>query len=48
MPTDGGDRGEEYALFSRSGFKPSVGEAAAERDDLRLFTVEDVVEALRS
>jgi len=47
-PTDGSDRSEEYALFSRSGFKPSVEEAAAERDDLRLFTVEDVVEALSS
>jgi hypothetical protein len=47
-PTDGGDRVEEHALFSRSGFKPSVEEAAAERDDLRLFTVEDVVEALSS
>ena len=47
-PTDGGDRVEEYALFSRSGFKPSVEEAAAERNDLRLFTIEDVVEALSS
>jgi AAA+ ATPase superfamily predicted ATPase len=47
-PTDGGDRVEEYALFSRSGFKPSVEEAAAERNDLRLFTVEDIVEALSS
>lgn len=46
-PNDGSDRVEKYALFSRSGFKSSVEEAAAERDDLRLFTVEDVVEALR-
>lgn len=33
----------EYALFSRSGFAASLEEAASERDDLRLFTVEDVV-----
>lgn len=45
-PQDGGERVVEHALFSRSGFKPSVEEAAAERDDLRLFTVEDVVRAL--
>jgi len=37
-PTDGSDRVNQYALFSRSGFKPSVQEAAKERDDLRLFT----------
>mgnify|MGYP005849366589 FL=1 len=47
-PTDGTDRVEKYALFSRSGFKPSVKEVATERNDLQLFTVEDVVEALRS
>lgn len=46
-PDDGSDRVEQYALFSRSGFKSSVEEAAEERDDLRLFTVEDVVDALR-
>lgn len=45
-PNGGRERNDEYALFSRSGFKPSVQEAAQERDDLRLFTVEDVVEAL--
>ena len=45
-PSGGGDRTVEYALFSRSGFKPSVREAAEERDDLRLFTTEDVVAAL--
>jgi AAA+ ATPase superfamily predicted ATPase len=43
-----GDRAEEYALFSRSGFTQSVREAAQDRSDLRLFTVEDVVEGLRS
>ncbi|MFC7228651.1 ATP-binding protein [Salinirubellus salinus] len=45
-PNEGGDRQERYALFSRSGFSPSVEEAAAERGDLRLFTAEDVVGAL--
>jgi len=43
---DGGETDEHYALFSRSGFKPSVEDAAAERDDLRLFTVDEVVEAM--
>ena len=47
-PTDGGERDVQYALFSRSGFRASVEEAAGDRDDLRLFTVEDVVEALRA
>lgn len=47
-PDTGNERREEYALFSRSGFKPSVEEAATERDDLRLLTVEDVVEALKN
>ncbi|WP_247729892.1 ATP-binding protein [Halovivax limisalsi] len=47
-PDTGGERVERYALFSRSGFKPSVEEAAEERDDLRLFAVEDVVSALQS
>lgn len=45
-PNDGSSRVEEYALFSRSGFKQSVKEAASEREDLRLFTVEDIVTAL--
>jgi len=45
-PTDGSDRVNQYALFSRSGFKPSVQEAAKERDDLRLFTLEEVVQVL--
>ncbi|WP_423995751.1 DUF234 domain-containing protein [Halorubrum trapanicum] len=44
-PTDG-DVTYEYALFSRSGFASSLEEAAAERDDLGLFTVEDVVATL--
>lgn len=45
-PGTGGDPEYQYALFSRSGFARSVEEAAAERDDLRLFSVEDVVETL--
>jgi len=45
-PDSGGDRTESYALFSRSGFTSSVEAAATERDDLRLFTVEDVVTVL--
>ena len=45
-PGDGNDRVEKYALFSRSGFKPSIEEAATERDDLQLFTVADIVEAV--
>ncbi|WP_280535524.1 hypothetical protein [Halopenitus sp. POP-27] len=44
-PTDG-DVNYEYALFSRSGFASSLVAAAEERDDLRLFTVTDVVETL--
>ena len=47
-PSGRGERDEQYALFSRNGFTSSVEEAAEKRDDLRLFTVEDVVEALRS
>ncbi|ELZ76297.1 ATPase [Haloferax gibbonsii ATCC 33959] len=45
-PDNGGPREETYALFSRSGFKQSVEEVAAERDNVRLFTVDDVVDAL--
>jgi hypothetical protein len=45
-PDSGRDRAERYALFSRSGFTQSVEEAADERDNLRLFTVDDVVDAL--
>lgn len=47
-PNDGSSRVEKYALFSRSGFKQSVEKAATEREDLRLFTVKDVVGALRT
>ncbi|WP_323677045.1 ATP-binding protein [Halorubellus sp. PRR65] len=44
-PEDGSSRAEQYALFSRNGFKQSVEEEAADRDDLRLFTVADVVDS---
>nr|WP_255516682.1 DUF234 domain-containing protein [Haloferax sp. KTX1] len=47
-PTGGGKPTYEFALFSRSGFKRSVEEAAAERDDLRLFDLSDIVAALES
>ncbi|WP_232688769.1 ATP-binding protein [Halobacterium zhouii] len=47
-PSDGRERTVEYALFSRSGFTSSVESAASERDDLRLFTAEDVTAALRA
>ncbi|WP_275882128.1 ATP-binding protein [Halorhabdus sp. BNX81] len=42
-PDDGGEREYEFALFSRSGFSQSVEEAATKLDNLRLFTVEEVV-----
>jgi hypothetical protein len=45
-PDGGGGRTEAYALFSRSGFNPSVEEAASEREDLHLFTVDEVVAAV--
>jgi AAA+ ATPase superfamily predicted ATPase len=48
VPSGGDERTCEYALFSRSGFKQSVKEAAESREDLRLYTVEDVVEALEA
>jgi hypothetical protein len=47
-PPGGGEPRCEFALFSRSGFKRSVEEAADERDDLRLFDLPDVVAALES
>lgn len=45
-PSDGGERNEEYVLFSRSGFAPSVEAAADEREDLRLISLAEVVDAL--
>ena len=47
-PAGGGDPTYEFALFSRSGFKSSVEEAADERDDLRLFDLSDIVTILES
>jgi len=45
-PTGGSEPTYEFALFSRSGFKRSVEEAADERDDLRLVELSDVVAVL--
>lgn len=47
-PLGGGDPDVEYVLFSRSGFARSVREAAAERDDLTLVGLDDVIDALSS
>lgn len=47
-PASGEEPEYEYALFGRTGFKSSLEEAAVERDDLRLFTVDDVVTLLTS
>ncbi len=42
-----GNRTEyEYVFFSRGGFSSSVKEAAEEREDVRLFTLDDVVSLL--
>lgn len=40
---DGTDIDHEFCLFSKSGFRQSLWEAADERDDLRLCSIEDVV-----
>lgn len=45
-PDSGDDPEFEYAVFSRSGFSPAVEEAASQRDNVQLFTVEDVVDRL--
>jgi AAA+ ATPase superfamily predicted ATPase len=45
-PPDEGAPTVEYVLFARSGFERSVREAAAEREDLRLFELEEVVRVL--
>ena len=47
-PPTGGDPTFEFALFSRSGFKRSVEEAADERDDLRLFDLSSIVAILET
>lgn len=48
IPKTGGNTSYEYALFSRSGFKSSVEEAADDRTDLHLFDLNDVVGALET
>lgn len=45
-PEGGGEPIYEYALFSRNGFASSLEEARDERDDLRLYTVQDVVDII--
>jgi AAA+ ATPase superfamily predicted ATPase len=45
-PQGGGDVAYEFCLFSRSGFTESLIEVAEERDDLRLFSTEDIVTAV--
>ncbi|SDM93878.1 hypothetical protein SAMN04487949_2914 [Halogranum gelatinilyticum] len=45
-PPGGGERSCEYALFSRSGFKQSVTEAASERENIRLIDLPEIVEKL--
>jgi len=40
----GTERSVVYALFSRSGFTGDLQEASAERDDVHLFTVQDLME----
>jgi AAA+ ATPase superfamily predicted ATPase len=45
-PAEGGDPEYEYALFSRNGFKRSVKEASEDRNDLRLFDLDDIVNAI--
>jgi len=42
-PRDGGDADVEYALFTQSGATKGVREAVAERDDLQLFGLQDIV-----
>ncbi|WP_135664747.1 ATP-binding protein [Halorhabdus rudnickae] len=44
-PQGGGDVASEFCLFSLNGFNQSLIEAAEERDDLRLFSIEDIVTA---
>jgi AAA+ ATPase superfamily predicted ATPase len=46
-PKSGAETTYQYALFSRSGFEDSVKNVADERDDLRLFSVTDVVTLLK-
>lgn len=41
-----GDMEREYALFARNGFTQSVREAAAERDDLQLIDLDQIIESV--
>jgi len=41
---DSGDVEREYALFARRGFTQSVREAAADRDDLELIDLEEIID----
>jgi hypothetical protein len=41
---DGSEVKHEYALFARNGFSQSVQDAAADRDDLQLFNLEQIVD----
>jgi AAA+ ATPase superfamily predicted ATPase len=45
-PESGKDPEYQYALFGRGGFERSVEQAAAERDDLRLYSIDEVVSTL--
>jgi Archaea bacterial proteins of unknown function. len=47
QPSNVDTRTVGFALFSRSGFTDSVGKSAAKYDDLRLYTIDDLVNALR-
>ncbi|QLC35442.1 ATP-binding protein (plasmid) [Halarchaeum sp. CBA1220] len=42
-PRDDGDADVEYVLFTRSGATEAVRDAVAERDDLQLFDLQDIV-----
>ncbi|MCU4718913.1 ATP-binding protein [Halapricum hydrolyticum] len=42
-PDSGDDVSREYTLFARNGFAQSIREAAADRDDLRLFDLAEIV-----
>jgi len=42
---DSGDVTQKYALFARNGFTQSVRDAATERDNLRLFDLEEIVDS---
>lgn len=44
--SDNGDMERKYALFARNGFTQSVREAAAERDDLQLIDLDQIIESV--